>query len=295
MLYRFLNQAFLSFLASSTLLTSYSSLEASCGGSSKCDNCQGIQGPIGSTGPRGPAGTIGPQGPVGPNGDDGPTGAAGPVGPQGPVGPKGPRGPDGEPGMTGPTGEQGEVGRRGPPGPEGPKGPTGPQGCMGCPGVRGPTGHTGAPGNNGQPLAIVAGYAYARTETSTPPPGIPPGRILPLESLETHSNGFVLLPNGSLIVPFDGLYLIYYQVLSQDNQSLALSTSQHGVISSGVFSTSQGNSYIAGSTITILNSGEAVSIVNNDISIPFFTRAFPTLYQFKPSPVAMTIVLLSKF
>lgn len=308
MLLKFLNQTIYHFLIPVAILSTscafattpklYRSLLASgCSDcASKCKGCQGVQGPVGPTGPQGIPGPIGPPGPIGQIGEDGPQGGAGIVGPQGPVGPRGATGVDGTSGMTGPTGIQGEDGQQGFAGPLGPTGPTGTLGLAGLikgnTGPTGPTGFTGTPG----PQAIVAGYAYARAEGTTGGTPIPPGDIIPLETLEAHSSGFVLLPTGEVQVPFAGIYLIYYQIMTQNTQTAALTTSQHGVIPSGVFSNFATNTYIAGSTITILNAGEAVGIMNNDLFTPFVTGTLTAVpSQIKATPVAMTIVILTRF
>lgn len=287
-------------LAPITLLGSHSALEgttliekpwlfsAKCD-SGKCnDACQGPEGPIGPQGPQGFAGPTGPTGPIGPTGETGPQGGDGIVGPQGPVGPQGFPGQDGLPGpqgpqgLTGPEGPQGAVGLTGPQGIQGPTGPVG---------LTGPTGIAGIQGITG----VVAGYAYVRTETQIAGTGILPGAPIPIETLEAHSDGFIV-SDGGVTVPKKGIYLIYYQVLSLNAGSTAINTSLHGISPVSIFSSPLDHDYCTGSAIVELSAGEFVTIVNNNLTENFFTEApqNQTTYRNKPSPVAMTILILSE-
>jgi Collagen triple helix repeat (20 copies) len=294
-----LNQTVILFFVPIAIMASPLALEGSpklckplfASSSSRCqDKCQGIQGPIGPTGPMGPIGPNGLQGPPGQRGSNGPQGAAGPVGPQGPAGPVGPTGINGVNGITGPTGTQGERGQQGPPGPVGQTGPTGTMGDTGT--LIGATGPTGVQGSQGAPgpSQMVVGYAYARTEG--PNFNAKPGVIIPLDSLETHSAGFALSVDGRVQVPFNGIYLIYYQIMSTGSISAALQGSQTGVIGSGVFANQQNDSVIAGSTVTHLMAEELVGMINNDTNNTLTTATSGTVPINKPTTVAMTIVCL---
>lgn len=269
------------FLFSATFLSSFS-LEAAAPSIDiplLAAECRGpCIGPQGVPGPTGPPGDVGPNGPVGPAGPTGPTGGQGDVGPQGPIGPLGPTGPTGpygDRGLTGPTGATGDTGPTGPTGLEGPLGPTG---------ATGPTG----------PSGVVPGFAYYYT--STVQQNIETDDIILLESFQNAVGGFglsdgvIIEPGGGVIIPADGLYEVYYQVLSTRDSSGILVGTETGVITSSAFGSVNGNDYITGTVLVFLKQGEILTIRSNT------TDTFSTTEGGNPlvgtNPVSLNITWL---
>jgi hypothetical protein len=236
-------------------------------------DCQGpCIGPRGIPGPTGPQGNVGPDGSGGPVGPTGPTGGQGIVGPQGSVGPSGP---------TGPTGPFGNFGLDGPTGPTGLIGPTGPTGMLGPTGSLGVTGPTG-------PQGVSPGFAYFYNETLQS--DIASNDVINLTSMRNSIGGFTLstTPVGGIVIPANGIYEIYYQVMADQPSSAILTGTLSGVLGLTAFGSDKGSDYINGTVIVFLQAGEVLTINSNSTNSFSTTQSSNALRSTVPVSLNIT-------